>query len=412
MFEELIQNKYVVGILKQYKNKDLLRVSCAVFIYGSKQLLELYPHINSDINLLEEIVYGSAQTPNNELISNKKELVMGQFFNELKAVKRALNNFKEKSSNSNTYKNYTERAQRISCDKENNYKAKRKLSSCTRTSCSPAKDDPNGIKKIKKERNKTIMSDYNPAAENEENKKSIKGDNRVVDEERLTKVGITEPLFNDKAKVINKVDTRSGKGYAGRNLKYYTHKASMKIHRYKPKQKDHNSKPAKDESIIYTKPVKPKQIIYNKIKIKDKDNDMKIIIKKNHDHSHNSLPKHNNKPNSCDSSIMKVANTYLNSSIINHFYKNEEKPPNKTQPINKVANTYREGKKIWEDKIIEEESSCSVTENNISATSYGSSTASITNLHSLQNKDDTKTKNKAIEFCLREKYNGNVNYCI
>eukprot|EP00826_Nyctotherus_ovalis_P038597 TRINITY_DN3625_c0_g8_i1.p1 TRINITY_DN3625_c0_g8~~TRINITY_DN3625_c0_g8_i1.p1 ORF type:complete len:334 (-),score=34.07 TRINITY_DN3625_c0_g8_i1:261-1262(-) len=82
-------------------------------------------------------------------------------------------------------------------------------------------------------------------------------------------------------------------------------------------------------------------------------------------------------------SVVEMANNFLSSSIISHFARGCATPGTvKSQLGNFVSATgkiSRRKSRIWEDKILEEESSYATTENNCnySATSYTSSNVSI-----------------------------------
>ena len=87
MFEEFIKNQYVISLLNQYKEKDWLRVSYAIYIYGAKHFQEKYPNIISDLNAIERIVYKSPKEFNNDTISERKKLAMTKFFEGIKNKK-------------------------------------------------------------------------------------------------------------------------------------------------------------------------------------------------------------------------------------------------------------------------------------------------------------------------------------
>ena len=60
MFEELIQNGYVLSVLARHPRQDWVRVTQAILVFGARELQSKHGNILKDISLIEELAYGES----------------------------------------------------------------------------------------------------------------------------------------------------------------------------------------------------------------------------------------------------------------------------------------------------------------------------------------------------------------
>ena len=409
MFEEFIKNQYVISLLNQYKEKDWLRVSYAIYIYGAKHFQEKYPNIISDLNAIERIVYKSPKEFNNDTISERKKLAMTKFF---EGIKNKKGNKPEELSPEQTNK-------QLKKNKENISKLGKNIWSAVRNSYSPETAGSNLLKIYTKKDN--IMAVSNDALNFHELPKDYSCRTTDLRSENIGLVKYRKPLIVTKIREIrqNNVNKKRDNTITIKTSKHPIIKETPKTHRIRSKtkdaslirediigKKDHNKvseRKIKVETCRGKEPsISPKYLMNVESKIKnqlnfDKSQSKKKDSTRNHiDNKYKSLPRHNDN----HSSAIKdnILADYLNNPIINHFSKDDSISMGKRK-----LSESKPKQRIWEEKIVEEESSYATTEENFSMTSYASSNASKVSFNKRQNKFG-ESKNENNEFCLNNKF--------
>jgi len=322
----LLKSRHVEEVLNGCCKKDSLRVCCAVFVYGAKKLMETYPQAITDIKTLERISYEPLSNP---ISSEKNEIVLKKFITQLEILKKS---FKVHENNDN-----------ISHKKYADYK---KLS-----------EQLYKENTIKKHRVKSSLPEKIVASFNTNDIKVPKHTKQELGDSLKQPMKQNCPVMNLEKKP--KLQSIS-KSY------FEKHKTTVQL---------------KEEPILRSKYLKSIQSKEQAINNQDPRQYVQLAYSTTHPID-KVIPKISHKEIKCESkSIVEMTNNFLNSSIISYFTRGCTTPGTPKNQFNDFmpGKFTKKKSRIWEDKILEEESSYATTENNCnySATSYTPSDISI-----------------------------------